>query len=106
LLQQVSLERIAALAISNQRETFVPLDAKGQPVRQAIVWLDQRCKDEVAWLSDKVGADNLHLVSGKPLDDRRLKGRLSQLGNLQLHFSGLRLELTLVVPFCMIMSLL
>ncbi len=68
LLSQVSPERIAALAISNQRETFVPLDANGQPVRQAIVWLDQRCKDEVAWLCGKVGADNLHRISGKPPD--------------------------------------
>lgn len=68
LLRQVSPGRIAALAISNQRETFVPLDATGQPVRQAIVWLDQRCKDEVAWLSGRVGAGNLHRISGKPPD--------------------------------------
>ncbi|MBZ5583326.1 MAG: hypothetical protein LAQ30_14180 [Acidobacteriia bacterium] len=68
LLQQVSPERVAALAISNQRETFVPLDAKGQPVRQAIVWLDQRCTDEVAWLSGQVGAGKLHRISGKPPD--------------------------------------
>jgi sugar (pentulose or hexulose) kinase len=68
LLRQVSPERIAALAISNQRETFVPLDAKGRPVRQAIVWLDRRCRDEVTWLSGKVGADNLHRISGKPPD--------------------------------------
>jgi sugar (pentulose or hexulose) kinase len=68
LLQQVSPERIAALAISNQRETFVPLDAKGAPVRPAIVWLDQRCGQEVAWLTGKVGADKIHRISGKPPD--------------------------------------
>jgi sugar (pentulose or hexulose) kinase len=68
LLAQVSPERIAALAISNQRETFVPLDVKGQPVRQAIVWLDQRCTNEVTWLSGKVGADKFHRISGKPPD--------------------------------------
>jgi sugar (pentulose or hexulose) kinase len=68
LLRQVSPGRIVALAISNQRETFVPLDAKGRPVRPAIVWLDQRCKDEVAWLSGKVGADALHRITGKPAD--------------------------------------
>ena len=68
LIQQVSAERVAALAISNQRETFVPLDSKGRPVRPAIVWLDQRCSQEVAWLSGKVGADNLHRISGKPPD--------------------------------------
>jgi sugar (pentulose or hexulose) kinase len=68
LLQQVSPERIAALAIANQRETFVPLDAKGRPVRPAIIWLDQRCHDEVAWLCGKIGGENLHRISGKPPD--------------------------------------
>ncbi len=68
LLQQVSPERVAAVAISNQRETFVPLDSKGEPVRPAIVWLDQRCGEEVAWLAGKVGAENLHRISGKPPD--------------------------------------
>ena len=68
LIKQVSPERIAALSISNQRETFVPLDKNAKPVRQAIVWLDQRCGNEVKWLSDKVGAENLHRISGKPPD--------------------------------------
>ena len=68
LLEQVSPERIAALSIANQRETFVPLDKDGKTVRQAIVWLDQRCKDEVAWLSEKVGAEKLHRISGKKPD--------------------------------------
>jgi sugar (pentulose or hexulose) kinase len=68
LFEQISPERIAAVAISNQRETFVPLNAKGQPVRQAIVWLDQRCKDEVEWLCEKVGSENLHRISGKMPD--------------------------------------
>ncbi len=68
LLEQVSPERIAALSISNQRETFVPLDEDGKPVRQAIVWLDQRCGNEVKWLSNKVGKENIHRISGKPAD--------------------------------------
>ena len=68
LLRQVQPERVAAVAISNQRETFVALDSKGEPVRPAIVWLDQRCGDEVAWLSEKVGAENIHRISGKPPD--------------------------------------
>jgi len=68
LFDQVSPARVAALAIANQRETFVPLDAGGRPVRPAIVWLDQRCEEEVAWLAGKVGANNLHRISGKPPD--------------------------------------
>jgi sugar (pentulose or hexulose) kinase len=68
LFQRVAPERIAALAISNQRETFVPLGPKGAPVRAAIVWLDQRCGQEVPWLTAKVGSDRIHQITGKPPD--------------------------------------
>ena len=68
LFEHVSPARIAALAIANQRETFVPLDAKGRPVRPAIIWLDQRCEEEVPWLTGKVGAADIHRISGKPPD--------------------------------------
>lgn len=68
LFQQVAPERVAALAIANQRETFVPLGPKGDPVRPAIVWLDQRCGQEVPWLTGKVGSDRIHQITGKPPD--------------------------------------
>jgi xylulokinase len=68
LSRQVDPGAIAALAISNQRETFVPLDGDGQPVRPAIVWLDQRCENEIAWLTERVGAENMHRITGKPPD--------------------------------------
>lgn len=68
LFQQVAPERVASLAISNQRETFVPLGPKGSAVRPAIVWLDQRCGEEVSWLTGKVGGDRIHQISGKPPD--------------------------------------
>lgn len=77
LFRQVSPGRVAALAIANQRETFVPLDSNGEPVRPAIVWLDQRCGDEVAWLAGKVGADNIHRITGKPPDMAPVAYRLA-----------------------------
>ncbi|MGA2182996.1 MAG: FGGY-family carbohydrate kinase [Bryobacteraceae bacterium] len=68
LLERVSPTRIAAIGISNQRETFVPLAADGSPVRPAIVWMDRRCHDEVNWLSAQVGRRRIHELSGKPVD--------------------------------------
>jgi sugar (pentulose or hexulose) kinase len=68
LFQQVDPAAVAALAISNQRETFVPLDAHDEPVRPAIVWLDQRCGEEVAWLAGRVGRERIHGTTGKPPD--------------------------------------
>jgi sugar (pentulose or hexulose) kinase len=35
-------ERIAGVALTTQRDTLVNLDRNGQPLRPAIVWLDQR----------------------------------------------------------------
>jgi xylulokinase len=68
ITHKVESERIAALAISNQRETFVPLNASGHPIRPAIVWLDERCKHEVESLSKKIGKDKIHHITGKPVD--------------------------------------
>lgn len=68
LLRQVDVTSIAAIAISNQRETFVPLAQDGEPVRPAILWLDQRCEEEVAWLSGRVGSERIHQITGKPPD--------------------------------------
>ncbi len=77
LLERISPGRIAALAISNQRETFAPLAADGRPVRPAIVWLDQRCRDEVGWLSRRVGERRIHEISGKPVDMAPVAYRLA-----------------------------
>ena len=68
LVQQVAPARIAALSIANQRETFVPLGADGTPLRPAIVWVDERCRDDVAPLADTVGRARIHAISGKPAD--------------------------------------
>jgi sugar (pentulose or hexulose) kinase len=68
ITRRINSARISAIAISNQRETFVPLDKHGDNLRPAIVWLDERCKDEVEPFSKKVGKKNIHRISGKPVD--------------------------------------
>ena len=44
---QVDPARVAALAISNQRETVGFLDEAGAEVRPAILWLDERCRPDI-----------------------------------------------------------
>jgi xylulokinase len=68
LTNQINPEKIIALAISNQRETFVPLDKNGNPLRSAIIWLDERCKDEVETFAQKIGKNKIHRITGKPVD--------------------------------------
>jgi xylulokinase len=60
--------RIASLAITHQRETFVGVDATGAPVRPAIVWMDERARLDVEHLRAAVGAEAFHSITGKPLN--------------------------------------
>lgn len=73
----IDMSRVAALAISNQRETVAFLDAGGKAVRPAVVWLDERARQEVELLSEELGRDTLHRVSGKPVDLTPVVYRLS-----------------------------
>lgn len=41
-LPQISKDALAAVALTTQRSTLVNVDAQGDPLRPAIVWLDQR----------------------------------------------------------------
>ena len=68
LSKQIDVSRVAALGISNQRETFVPLDTQNQPVRAGTVWLDERAKQEVKELAAIYGAQAIHETTGKPAD--------------------------------------
>ncbi len=55
-------DRIAALAITHQRETFVCLDDAGRAIRPAITWMDIRATDEV----EEFGTPDVHRITGKP----------------------------------------
>ena len=68
LTRQIEPERIAGLAISNQRETFGAFTADGAALRPGMVWLDDRARPQVKRFGESFGADRVHEISGKPLD--------------------------------------
>lgn len=57
-------ERIAALGVTHQRETFAPFTEDGEPLRDGILWLDIRAADQII----KYGTPQIHELSGKPAD--------------------------------------
>lgn len=65
LAAQVGAERIAAMSITHQRESFVPVDEQCRPLRNAILWLDDRCAPQVDDLDRRFGNDTLHDLTGK-----------------------------------------
>ena len=48
---QCDARQISALAVSSQGETIIPVDGQGQATRPAIVWLDNRAREEAAQLA-------------------------------------------------------
>jgi sugar (pentulose or hexulose) kinase len=67
LLDQIDAARVDALCITHQRESFVPVDRQGRPMRHAILWLDERSHAQVALLEQAIGRERFHQVTGKPL---------------------------------------
>ena len=68
LAAKIDPARIAGVAISNQRETFGLFGEHGEPVRPAIVWLDERAMDQMRRFGASFGAEKIHAISGKPVD--------------------------------------
>ena len=68
LLQETGIppREIAALAVSSQGETLVVVDEAGQPLRPAIVWLDNRSQAEAAAIAARFGVEATFQVTGQP----------------------------------------
>jgi xylulokinase len=48
VMTQVGQVKVAAIGLSGQMHGIVPVDAQGQPVRDAILWADGRAQEELA----------------------------------------------------------
>lgn len=59
---RIDVSRLAAMAITHQRETFVCLDENDLALRPAMLWLDARATEQVR----RHGTDAVHRVTGKP----------------------------------------
>jgi xylulokinase len=62
VVSKAGADRIAAIAITHQRETFVCLDRDANPIRPAITWMDIRATAEVV----EHGTEEVHRKTGKP----------------------------------------
>ena len=76
---QVESSRIAALSLAIQRETFVPVDEKGKPLRNAILWMDERARPLIPGLREKFGFERFHAITGKPLSGNLTIGKIAWL---------------------------
>ena len=57
---------VAAIAVTTQGETLIPVDARGGALRKAIVWLDGRAVDEAATIARSFPPEDFYGVTGLP----------------------------------------
>ncbi|MEW5871319.1 MAG: FGGY family carbohydrate kinase [Chloroflexota bacterium] len=76
---QVNPERLAAICIAHQRETFVTVDQQGYPLRNAILWMDERSRPYLNRLAERYGAENFRDITGKPLSGNLVVGKIAWL---------------------------
>ena len=56
---------IRSVGVTGQAETLIVTDAAGRPLRKAIVWLDNRAREEAAALETHFGKERLFRMSGQ-----------------------------------------
>ncbi|HBY92686.1 MAG TPA: hypothetical protein DEP84_01785, partial [Chloroflexi bacterium] len=57
---------VAGLAITHQRQSFVPVDRALRPLRPAILWYDTRAGAQAEWARTQVGSDRMYRRTGSP----------------------------------------
>jgi xylulokinase len=68
-IEQANIDgrEVAAIGFSGQMHGLVPLDEKGEPVRPAILWADQRSADQAARVWSELGTETLGEWTANPL---------------------------------------
>ncbi|MFW9797939.1 MAG: xylulokinase [Candidatus Thorarchaeota archaeon] len=61
-------ERVIGISVTNQRETIVPIDDNGDPLRRAIVWQDRRTVPQCNWIEKEVSQDAVYATTGLTVD--------------------------------------
>ena len=62
--REVELSTVRAICLTTQGETMIPVDENGAPLHNAVVWLDDRAKDEAEEISKAISPEELYRLTG------------------------------------------
>ena len=66
LLSKIPPQKIEAIAFSSQGETLILIDKNGNPLRKAIVWMDNRSISEAREIKEAFGQEIIYHITGQP----------------------------------------
>ena len=58
--------KLAAIGLTTQGETILPVGRAGEPLSRAIVWLDARAEQEAEQLAAQIGSETFYKTTGLP----------------------------------------
>jgi xylulokinase len=69
LIQQTGIQKedIACIVFSGQMMGCVPLDRYAKPLRNALIWADQRSVQQERWLSERITPEKVYRITGHRL---------------------------------------
>ncbi len=69
LIQQTGIDKndIACIVFSGQMMGCVPLDKNAKPLRNALIWADQRATKQEQWLSERIAPEKVYRITGHRL---------------------------------------
>lgn len=61
------VKRIRGISVSSQTVTLLPLDKAGNPLRNAIIWMDSRSSSELQYIINEIGYKRyVSIIGGQP----------------------------------------
>lgn len=59
---------VKVISVSSQAPCVLPVDKEGNPLHDALIWMDRRSRREIEILRDTVGEDRIFEITGNKLD--------------------------------------
>lgn len=59
---------VKVISVSSQAPTVLPVDREGEPLHDAVIWMDRRSRKEVEILRETVGEKRIFEITGNRLD--------------------------------------
>ena len=65
--EKAVLKKIRGICVSSQTVTMLPVDADGEPLRNGMIWMDNRSAREMHYISMMLGHDHfVNIIGGQP----------------------------------------
>jgi len=73
---KVDKKDIAAIGVSSQAPTLVPVDKEGKALRNGLIWMDRRSQPESDFLEKEIGSLRVKRITGNRIDPYYLSSKI------------------------------